>query len=162
MFCPTCGAEYAQKINFCKRCGANMSSATNTVEVHVPRPRFAAMFWAVALFGIVGLIACFLAFTAFVEMGLRGSDLKFPFVLGLLCVFGIAAMLVRQLAKLINVFQEAVRAPKVETQPLPAYQPPPALPNTTPPEPISSISEHTTRSFDPAIYLEAEKRRQRE
>lgn len=159
MFCPTCGAEYAQKINYCKRCGANMTAPTNTVEVHVPRPRFAAMFWAVSLFGILGLIACFVAFATFVGMGLRGSDVKFPFMLGMLCVFGIAAMLIRQLAKLINVFQEAVRTPKVETQPLPTYQAPPL---TAPPEPVSSISEHTTRSFDSVVYLEAEKRRQRE
>ncbi len=162
MYCPSCGAEYAQKINYCKRCGATMTSSTNTVEVHVPRPRFTGMFWAIAALSIGGLIACFTAFSEFAQEGLRGDQLLIPFVMGLLFIGGIAGGMIWQLARLVSTFQQNVRQPKVETPPLP--QPPqyetPALPLTI--EPPASVSEHTTRSFDPAILIEAEKRRSRE
>lgn len=163
MFCPTCGAEYTQKINYCKRCGANMATPTNSVEVHVPRPRFAAMFWAIALMALVGLITCFTAFDSFADEGLRGDHLIVPFVMGLLFIGAIAGLLIWQLSRIVSVFRDAVQTPKVTSQvtlpPQPSYQTPPLA---APTDPISSISEHTTRSFDPVIYLEAEKRRQRD
>lgn len=159
MFCPNCGAEYAQKINYCKRCGATMTASANNVEVHVPRPRLTGMFWAVSLFSIIGLIACFTAFGSFAERGLRDENLLLPFIFGLMFVGGISGLLVWQLSRVVSLFRDAVRSPKVETQPSPSYQSPRLA---TPQEPVSSISDHTTRSFDPAIYREAEKRRQQE
>ena len=163
MFCPNCGADYAQKTNYCKRCGATMTAANNSVEVHVPRPRLTGMFWAVSLFSLIGLIACFVAYTSFVDRGLRKDELFIPFLVGLMFVAGISGLLVWQLSRIVSLFRDAIRTPKIEAQPLPQslpqYQTPPlAIPS----EPISSISEHTTRSFDPAVYREAEKRRQHE
>ena len=159
MYCPTCGAEYAQKLNYCKRCGSNMTTPTNTVEVNIPRPRLTGMFGAVSLFSLIGLIACFVAYTSFVDRGLRKDELYIPFLVGLMFVSGISGLLVWQLSRIVSLFRDAVRTPKIEAQPLPQslpqYQTPPlAIPS----EPISSISEHTTHSFDPAVY--PEKRRQ--
>lgn len=169
MFCPNCSAEYSQKINYCKRCGANMVSPSNTVEVHLPRIRFAGMFWAIAMMSIVGLIACFTAFSEFASDGLRGDHLIVPFVMGLLFIGGIAGGLIWQLSRLVSTLQQHVRQPKIEKALLPPYQPsvPPlsssrVSPSLEPQEPVSSVSEHTTRSFDPVVYIEAEKRRSRE
>ncbi len=164
MFCSNCSAEYSQKINYCKRCGANMASPANTVEVQLPRIRFAGMFWAIAVLGIGGLITCFTAFNEFAREGLRGDHLIVPFVMGLLFIGGIAGGMIWQLARLISTFQQNVQQPKVEPIPLPPYQTPaaPLVTPLLPQEPLSSISEHTTRSFDPAIYIEAEKQRRRE
>jgi hypothetical protein len=167
MFCPNCGAEYAQKINYCKRCGATMTTPTQTVEVNVPRPRLTGMFWAVSSFSLIGLIACFIAFTHLADRGLRDEHVFIPFVFGLFFVFGISALLIWQLARTVSVFRDAVRTPKSEPQPLPPvaaqavpqYQPP-AL--AAPSEPATSITDHTTRSFDPVRLQEAEKRRPRE
>jgi len=157
MFCPSCGAEYAQKINYCKRCGANMAVPTSTVEVHVPRPRFAGLFWAIAAMGILGLIVCFTAFNEFANEGLRGDNLIIPFVAGLLFVSGIASGLIWQLARLVSTFQRSVHQAQGETPPLPQPQP-----IAAPQEPVVSVSEHTTRSFDPVVYIEAERRRKYE
>lgn len=159
MYCPTCGAEYAQKINYCKRCGSNMTTPTNTVEVNIPRPRLTGMFGAVSLFSLIGLIACFIAYTSFVDRGLRKDELYIPFIFGLIFVSGISGLLIWQLSRIVSLFRETVRAPKIEMQSLPQYQMPPLA---VPPEPVSSISDHTTRSFDSVVYKEAEKRRQRE
>ena len=162
MFCPNCSAEYSQKINYCKRCGSNMAPAANTVEVHLPQPRLTGMFWAIAGMSIVGLIACFTAFSEFARAGLRDENLLVPFVLGLLFIGMIAGGMIWQLARLVSTFQQNVRQPKVETPPLPQ---PPQDETPAPPlalEPPASVSEHTTRSFDPVVYVEAEKRRGRE
>ncbi len=166
MFCPNCSAEYAQKINYCKRCGANMVAPSNTVEVHLPRIRFAGMFWAIAMMSIVGLIACFTAFSEFASDGLRGDHLLVPFVMGLLFIGGIAGGLIWQLSRLVSTLQQNIQQSKVAPPALSQY------PATAPPlassllrqpaEPVASISEHTTRSFDAPIYIEAEKRRKRE
>ena len=165
MFCPNCSAEYSQKINYCKRCGAHMTSATNTVEVHVPRIRFAGMFWALGFVGIGGLIACFTAFSEFARAGLRGDHLIIPFVMGLLFLGGIAGGMIWQLSRLVSTFQQNIRQPKIEAAPLPQYQAPaPPLSSSVIElqEPMSSVSEHTTRSFDPVILREAEKQKRRE
>ncbi len=162
MFCPNCGAEYPQKINYCKRCGSNMAPAANTVEVHLPRPRLTGMFWAIAAMSIGGLIACFTALSEFARAGLRGDDLLIPFMGGLLFIGVIAAGMIWQLARLVSAFQQNVRQPtKAETLLLPQYEMP-VSPLAIPQEPLSSVSEHTTRSFDPTILIEAEKRRRRE
>lgn len=162
MFCPNCGAEYAQKLNYCKRCGSTMTAPTNTVEVNVPRPRLTGLFWAVSLFSLIGLVACFTAFTELAHRGLRDEHLFIPFIFGLFFVFGISALLIWQLARTVSVFRDAVRRPQTEPQALPPavpqYQPPQLA---TPPEPVNSVTDHTTRSFDP-VYREAPPRRQHE
>ena len=33
MFCPTCGFEYTQKTNYCKRCGAGLTSSDKPPEI---------------------------------------------------------------------------------------------------------------------------------
>jgi phosphotransferase system glucose/maltose/N-acetylglucosamine-specific IIC component len=55
MFCPSCGLEYTQKTNYCKRCGEELNAAPQAVGVEPPRFRAVGMFFIVALFGIVGL-----------------------------------------------------------------------------------------------------------
>ena len=136
-----------------------MTQPANNVEVHLPRPRFTGMFFAIAALGIVGLIACFTAFGDFAHRGLHGDELLIPFFLGLLFVFGIAGGLIWQLSRLISTFKQSVKAALTEPTPLPMNQPPRLV---APLKPGTSVTEHTTRSFDPALYREAEKRRQHE
>lgn len=156
MFCSTCGAEYAQKINYCKRCGSNITTPTSTVEVHVPRPRLTAMFIAIASMGLIGLIVCFTALSEFAHMGMRGPDLIVPFILGLFFIFAIAGGLTWQLARMVSAFQKSLRNTTIDKIASPQPQPI-AMPAHQ--EPIPSITDHTTRSFDSSVYLEAEKRK---
>ena len=86
-----------------------MATPTNSVEVHVPRPRFAAMFWAISLMALVGLITCFTAFDSFADEGLRGDHLIVPFVMGLLFIGAIAGLLIWQLSRIVSVFRDAVQ-----------------------------------------------------
>src|SRR5262245_65322568 len=56
MFCPSCGFEYTQKTNFCKRCGESLSVPTGADAPKTPRSKIAGMFWAVAVFCVLGLV----------------------------------------------------------------------------------------------------------
>src|SRR5215471_10567372 len=151
MFCPSCGAESAQKTNFCKRCGANMNPAANTVEVHLPRAGVTGMVWAIAAFSLIGLIASLIMLGGLSGPGNGYSpgSVIFAFVACLTFIFSVAGLLTWQLARLINTYRDAVRQTinksQFEVLP-PAPQPQPVyIPAAQSPGP--SIVEHTTRQM---------------
>src|SRR5262249_13410149 len=98
MFCPSCGAESAQKTNFCKRCGANMNPAANTVEVHLPRAGVSGMVWAIAAFSLIGLIASLIMLGGLSGgSGYNPGSVIFAFVACLAFIFSVAGLLTWQL-----------------------------------------------------------------
>src|SRR5262245_66309644 len=106
MFCPSCGAAIAQKTNFCKKCGANMNPAANTVEVHLPRAGVAGMVWAIAGFSLIGFIA------SLIMLGNLGGPPEWGMIAFIACLmftFSAAGLLTWQLARLINTYRDAVR-----------------------------------------------------
>jgi hypothetical protein len=75
MFCPSCGFEYTQKTNYCKRCGGSLSVPAGADAPKMGRTILAAMFCAVAAFGLAGMITVFIMFDDLVKRGLRGGQL---------------------------------------------------------------------------------------
>src|SRR6185295_16048542 len=62
MFCPSCGAEYAIGLNYCNRCGANVSAPGSQVEltpISITKPTI--------VISIAVLLLTLLGFTALVE-----------------------------------------------------------------------------------------------
>lgn len=150
MFCPSCGAESTQKTNFCKRCGANMNPAANTVEVHLPRAGVSGMVWAIAGFSLIGLIASLIMLGSLSGPGSGYSEgsVIFAFVVCLTFIFSVAGLLTWQLARLINTYRDAVRQTinKAQFEVSPPPQPHPVyIPAAQ--SPVSSIVEHTTRQM---------------
>jgi hypothetical protein len=150
MFCPSCGAESAQKTNFCKRCGANMNPGTNTVEVHLPRAGVSGMVCAIAGFSLIGLIASLIMLG---NLGGPGSGYSegsviFAFIACLAFIFSIVGLLTWQLTRLINTYRDAVRQTvnKAQFEVPPAPQPQLVyLPAAQ--SPASSVVEPTTRQM---------------
>jgi hypothetical protein len=150
MFCPACGFEYAQKTKFCKRCGENLGVAGEPCSPRMPRSRIAGMFWAIAVFSVVGLIAVFKEYDHLAGSGLRGDELMAPFMLGLLFIGGVAGFLIRMLSRMITAHQKA--EPKVIVEKHIIREAPPAQLGS-PTDPLQqavslpSVVEHTTRSM---------------
>ena len=150
MFCPSCGFEYTQKTNYCKRCGKSLG-VTNAVDApKMERPKLAAMFCAVAAFGVVGMITAFAMLDRLTMRGLRGDDLIVPFVMTLMFTGAIAGSLVWQLARMITAYQKTGRNVVVEKHYI-REAPPAQLGAPTDPlqqavEP-PSVVEHTTRQM---------------
>ena len=154
MFCPSCGAESTNELNYCNRCGANLSSAllpvTEIAPISVTKPIL-----------IIGMVMLFLTLGGFAgvlssatELATRtgGGDLSIAIVFfGMITILTIDILLFRLLSKLINAALSAGRAlpaKKSSTQPQsPLHLP---RPTTARLEPAHSVTENTTRFFEPA------------
>src|SRR6266478_1226840 len=105
MFCPSCGAESTIDLNYCKRCGANLSaplaSTTEWAPINLTKP--IAIIGAVVLFMTLGGFAGVLS--SAVELATRagGGDLPMAIVFfGMVTILTLDILLIRQLSKLIS------------------------------------------------------------
>jgi uncharacterized protein (DUF983 family) len=150
MFCPSCGFEYTQKTNYCKRCGESLSLTSASDAPKIERQSLATMFIAVVVFGAVGLFTAFAMLNKLAIRGLRGDELLVPFVMALMFTGAISGLLIWQLARLITSYQKSGRNVVVEKHFI--RESTPAQPNAStgqfqqsvePP----SVVEHTTRQL---------------
>jgi hypothetical protein len=149
MYCPVCGAESTQGLNYCKRCGAGLSSPIIPFE---PKPSFGkmmGMLLPVALVCIGGFIGLF---TTVFNLGERqGFDTRaLVAIMGfggatVVCVVGLLVWLLLRLGG----FQPSEHHQKTERT-YPRDYTPQQLPS--PPISMPSVTENTTRNFDPARY----------
>src|SRR5262245_17114898 len=151
MFCPSCGFEYTQKTNYCKRCGAELSVAPQGVETKPHRSLTIGMaFVVVGFLSIVGLFLNLLSLHVLLSNHVDGKDAFLSFALGLLFIGGIAGFLMRQLSRLITTQQKSNQAPAQERIIIREAQAPqigaPADPVWGASEP-HSVVEHTTRQM---------------
>jgi hypothetical protein len=151
MFCPHCGIEYSQKLNYCKRCGGGLSLPVTSVGTPSSRPKFAAMFWAVAMLGLGGLGMAFGILATMASFDMRGDELIIPFVFTLIFIFGLAGLLIWQLSRIISSYQQTNRAASFE-RPTLGESRPAQIP--APPDALPSAVEHTTRQFAHPSYKE--------
>lgn len=150
MFCPSCGFEYTQKTNYCKRCGESLGTTVVSESSQASRPKIAPMFWAVATFGIVGLLASFIAYYNLAHEGLRGDALIIPFALGLTFTGAVVGLLAWQLSRMISALQRT--GPNVVVEKHYIREAPPAqlgAPTDSIQQTIEppSVVEHTTRQM---------------
>jgi hypothetical protein len=150
MFCPSCGFEYTQKTNYCKRCGESLGLTSGVEAPKTERPKLGIMFIAVAAFGIAGLIAAYNMLDMLTNKGLRGDDAIVPLVMTLMFTGAIAGLLIWQLARLITSYQKTGRNVIVEKHYI-RESPPAQIGASTgqsqqPIEP-TSVVEHTTRQL---------------
>ncbi|HKQ80453.1 MAG TPA: zinc ribbon domain-containing protein [Blastocatellia bacterium] len=150
MFCPSCGFEYTQKTNYCKRCGDSLSITSLVDAPKVERPKLALMFCAIAAFAIVGMLTIFTMYGNLARQGLRGDELIIPFVMSLMFTGAISGLLIWQLSRLITAYKEMGRTVVVDKQYIreapPSQLGAPADPSRQSVEP-PSVVEHTTRQF---------------
>src|SRR5215475_200636 len=106
MFCPSCGFEYTQKTNYCKRCGEELNASPQSVEIKPQRSQAIGMsFVVVAFLAIMGLFLNLLSFHVLLDRHDEAAAF-ISFALGLLFVGGIAGFLMRQLSRLITASQK--------------------------------------------------------
>jgi hypothetical protein len=180
MFCPSCGFEYTQKTNYCKRCGESLGATVMSEAPRAPRPKIAPMFWAITTFGLVGLLASFIAyyntrtgaistaaslvgllasFIAYYNLaheGLRGDALIIPFAMGLTFTGAVVGLLVWQLSRMVSALHRT--GPNVVVEKHYIREAPPAalgaptdqIQQTVEPP---SVVEHTTRQMA-GVYRE--------
>src|SRR5262249_25738858 len=96
------------------RCCESLSLPAGADDPKMPRSKIAGMFWAIAVFCVLGLITVFSAYDHLVERGLRGDELMMPFITGLFLIGAVAGLLIWMLARMIYVHQKTGRNVIVE------------------------------------------------
>jgi hypothetical protein len=150
MFCPNCGDQTTQGLKYCKRCGAGLSASTTPIEQQASVGKaMGAMLFLVSLVSIAGFIALF---TTVYNLGERpGFDPRSLIAImafGGATVLGVIGLLVWLLLRLTG-HQPVSHHDKTE-KPLARDYPPQQLPAS--PIGMPSVTENTTRNFDPAVY----------
>ena len=152
MYCSSCGVVVAQGLSYCNQCGAKLSGAKSVGIAKVAKAQPESLVWAVVAIFVVGLGSI---------MGLMGIlKVQFNAGLGTVTIFSLIILLLMLVVE--GVFISLLFGSKSEsndgksamellrkqtTRELEAAQPH-ALS-----EPVASVTEHTTRAFEP-IYLQ--------
>jgi hypothetical protein len=154
MFCPLCGAESTQGLKYCKRCGASLSAPVDSTPRKFPTALttvFLLLIGGITLFGFGTPLAAASTLT---------KDFSTGDVMAL--VFGSWVVTLLFDAMLIWLL---LRLMKVSDQFAPTTQAQQAFPEERiraqidkPNEPLGSVTEHTTRNFEPSRYRQSEAR----
>lgn len=153
MYCPSCGSEITVELNYCNRCGANLSVPANIAAPAAP-VRLTGPSVVVGLTIIGALIVILSSAVKLVEIGLNPVALAWIVIFSLATLFGCSALLIRFWSMIIRTQRSSLSSPPVRTR-----QKEVGTPQQLPPryEPAGSVTENTTRTFAP-IYREPPER----
>jgi hypothetical protein len=160
MYCPNCGAESTFGLNYCKHCGGNLTEGGQSSAPLTSRNVLAALILAASTVAIVlGGLAIVFTF-ALSLIGPQPPGYSAPVhdavvVAGMMVLFGSAAIVFSTLM-LIKLFSRAMGFGAVSDKPArtatPLISPQRVAQIPTPPLSMQSVTEHTTRNFEPRIY----------
>jgi hypothetical protein len=158
MYCSSCGVEVTKELNYCNRCGANLNAASSlATQVYSPPVKLTGPIAALGATVILSLIVIFAAADKLSERGIHPTALAWIIIISMAMVFGIVGHITRLMATLLKNSSKGAeeQRPAQLRKPQPNEQLPAA--QTGPMNaPISSVTDHTTRTFEPA-YRERRK-----
>lgn len=148
MFCPSCGAEQNQTLSYCNRCGANLKP----LQSGVPPGKLVGASWAisvaVALVTLGGFGMIFGLVLALISSGMSLSAGGVGLVvLSSLIILAIDWLLIRQLSRVLDL--PRARETATVSQPTLNEDSPTLL--AAPRQPVSSVTDRTTRTFEPVV-----------
>ena len=154
MYCPSCGNEITVELNYCNRCGANLTLPASNFPAPIVAPvKLTAPTIVLGLTVVGGLGIIFGGASEFVKMGLHPAAIIWIVLFGMATLFGCSALLIRFWSKMISLQRETPTLTQSvkRVKGVPQQQLPPRL------EPVSSVTENTTRTFSP-VYRDTSER----
>ena len=156
MYCSSCGTESIQGLNYCNRCGATLNTqALATVQSFSLTKPTLVLGGLVALISLGGFAAFVAGATELARQGFPHDEAMMLILFGMITILTVDVLLLRQMSRIINASLQAGAnrpaqqrmeiAEPVQTQR--KLSAPPPL------EPVSSVTDNTTRTFDP-VYRE--------
>jgi hypothetical protein len=168
MYCPSCGAASTPGFKYCKHCGGNLTETAQMSGPVMPPARntWAAFFLAVATVAIT-LGGLGIVFTSVLDLvrpappGFSQPMHDAAFVAAMMVAFGtvtiaVVVFLFVKLFTRVMGFAPANSGPAEDKKPVAGGYRPAQL--TGPPAAVSSVTEHTTRTFRPPVYDEVNTR----
>ncbi len=160
MYCPSCGAENSLGLNYCNRCGANLSLPATTAG---PEVQALSLTKPVLILGLVvtsitlGGIALLVDGAIRLAAVFKQTDPVIALImLGMLTIFITDIMLTRILSRLIIASLQPNRPTQPKMSIMKERQP---AQLGARPEPAASVTEHTTRTFEPVYKKPVEQER---
>ena len=151
MYCSTCGVAVAEGLSYCNYCGAKLSGAKRDSIIKSPEVRPETLVGAMVfafVFGLGAITVLMGVMKAVLRLEV-GQILAFT-LLGFLIMLSIEGVIIRLLLRRKRGTEEAgdtVQLKGQATKELDAAQ------ARALPEPLPSVTEHTTRAFEP-VYKE--------
>ena len=149
MYCSSCGIDSVEGLKYCKRCGINLTAPL--IASQPKTPPFALVTAVLIFIGCVFMAGLSMPFVITKELSNRGfpqSDMMALFILDSALTLAVIAMLVRLLFRLIGANQQTDSPSRSVELRRNELTPPQIVASQ---EPMVSVTEHTTRSFDPRI-----------
>lgn len=147
MFCAACGSAINDKLNYCKNCGAKIVKD----EEETPSSMMNNMLTSLTFIALGGLGILIGLTAVLLKNGFDQAGIAVIAGLYLAALFGICYMLLSQLPKIIDARLNQKR--EADLTAAENYQPPQLFAKTTAQledhrEPVASVVDHTTRTFD--------------
>ena len=149
MYCPSCGSELTSELVYCNRCGANLKPLTS--QSGGPGSKLVGATWAlstaVVLVTLGGFGMMFGLVMALISNGvnLSGGGMVL-IVFSLLIILAVASLLVRQLSRVLDISQGSGDTTQ---QKQPQLSRPTVQQISSSPQPVPSVTEHTTHILEP-------------
>jgi len=150
MFCPSCGFEYTQKTNYCKRCGEELNQVGAADPSKKRQPSVNGMFWAVVAFCLSAMVLLYMAYEHFHDKPWDKDDRFVPVILGVAFTLVVTLLLIWQLARMVTAFRRTRQDKVIEKhfiREVPAIQPVAQTEQIPAPARPPSVVEHTTRQM---------------
>ncbi|MFN2455718.1 MAG: zinc ribbon domain-containing protein [Pyrinomonadaceae bacterium] len=149
MYCPSCGTPLAEGLSFCNRCGADLKPSESLVSNSKPSGLGYVVAFGMILTTGITLGGLALVLKLVLELVRRNyPDTTVLAIVSLMIIFGSVALLSRQISRLIGVYLQPnnlAQPKRLKPTTLPA-----AAQLDVPRESVASVTEHTTRTFEPS------------
>jgi ABC-type nickel/cobalt efflux system permease component RcnA len=151
MYCSSCGVVVAQGLSYCNYCGAKVSGVKGNSLIKSPEVRPESLVWAMVAVLVFGFVAIVFLIMAMKMVGLDVGPILAFTVLSFLIILLVEGVFTWQLLRRKRGEEtgDTALSKKQATKELDAAQ------SRGLPEPVPSVTEHTTRAFAP-IYSERE------
>ena len=146
MYCSSCGAATVRGLNYCNHCGAKVTGERSNTALKSPEVKPEALIWAMVAVLVFGFVAIMFLMMAMKMVGLNTGQILAFTILSFLIMLVVEGVFIWQLLGRKRgtadiVLKEQTTKELSEAQALGL------------PEPMPSVTEHTTRAFEP-IYSE--------
>lgn len=157
MYCPICGAESTQGLNYCKRCGTGLTPSVPPIPDKTSVGKaMGLMLFLVSVVSIAGFVALF---STVYNLGERQyfdtRALVAIMAFGGATVIGVIGLLVWLLLRFTTGPQPVAHHDKTAKPGAREYNAPQLA---APPIGLTSVTENTTRNFEPGRFREKDSR----
>lgn len=151
MYCSGCGAEVPEGLNYCSRCGASLNTTANVPAPPIAPMSFTRLALIISLTIIIGMVIVFAVADKWMDRGGSEPVIVIMAMVSMSMLFAVSAMLIRLWSKISGLDSQPAPRPAQPSR----QQNFPGQPRTAqlPPRPASfgSVTDHTTRNFDPVL-----------